>query len=133
MGLFSRKTAAEPADAQPSTNVTPQAQSSAVSEKSSIDERSDNRSRSSGCQPFFAHGPRESWRRKHKSSRLDLTVPYEKPWAAKKDPKEKWERIIFFGGIAIAFGVGAVLCWHSWTSVTNFDVSRNVYHNLSFH
>jgi hypothetical protein len=51
---------------------------------------------------------------------------YEKPWLAKKDPKEKWEKIIFWGSVLAGFAIGGILCVLSWNSVSNKDVSAKI-------
>lgn len=59
-------------------------------------------------------------RRKFKSSRW--TGPdYPKPWAEQKDPRAKWERVIFYGAIVIGLLIGAVICFFSYKSVSNFE------------
>ncbi|KAF2258385.1 concanavalin A-like lectin/glucanase [Lojkania enalia] len=45
----------------------------------------------------------------------------EKPWAAKKHPKLKWERTIFYGSIGIGLAIGAIICYQAYASVTNHD------------
>ena len=41
----------------------------------------------------------------------------EKPWALKKDPKEKWVTIIPMAGILIGLAISAVLVWDGYRSV----------------
>ncbi|KAF2433686.1 glycosyl hydrolase [Tothia fuscella] len=59
--------------------------------------------------------------RKHKSARLTAEEKdnYEKPWKTQKDPREKWEYIIFYASIVIGFAIGGLICYFAWTSVTN--------------
>ncbi|KAE8449790.1 hypothetical protein EG329_007565 [Mollisiaceae sp. DMI_Dod_QoI] len=67
--------------------------------------------------------------RRFKSARLIGT--YEKPWIEDwkmgKDGKKKklsgrtWDSIIFWTAILLGFGLGAIMCFISYNSVSNFD------------
>jgi hypothetical protein len=59
----------------------------------------------------------EKLTRKFKSSRL--IGEYEKPWIECKDPRMKYDRILFwvFGFTGIA--VGAYICYAGWMSVAD--------------
>ena len=46
----------------------------------------------------------------------------EKPWAATKHPKLKYERMIFYGSIVIGIAIGAMICYFAYASVTNHEV-----------
>jgi hypothetical protein len=48
---------------------------------------------------------------------------YDKPWTVQKDPREKWEKIIFWVSILIGLAIGALICFLAWKSVTNNEVS----------
>ncbi|KAF1992474.1 glycoside hydrolase family 16 protein [Aulographum hederae CBS 113979] len=58
--------------------------------------------------------------RKFKSARLP-EGEYEKPWMDEKNPKKKWERIIFWVCIGIGFVIGALICYFNYVSVSNFQ------------
>lgn len=62
------------------------------------------------------HAPR----RKFRPSRLQGSE-YPKPWLEHKDPRLKWERIIFWGSIVVGVLIGALLCFLSYRSVSNFE------------
>jgi hypothetical protein len=48
------------------------------------------------------------------------TIRYDdKPWAASKHPKLKWERGIFYGSVGIGVAIGAIICYMAYASVTN--------------
>ncbi|KAF2088051.1 glycoside hydrolase family 16 protein [Saccharata proteae CBS 121410] len=57
--------------------------------------------------------------RKFKSSRLRLGELDEKPWVHEKNPKMKWERIIFWGCIAAGFIIGGIICYLAWIGVAS--------------
>ncbi|KAK4934645.1 hypothetical protein LTR10_024148 [Elasticomyces elasticus] len=59
-------------------------------------------------------------KRKFRSSRFRGS-DYPKPWLEKKDPRQKWERIIFWGAIVIGVIIGAAICFISYRSVSNFE------------
>ncbi|ORY19791.1 hypothetical protein BCR34DRAFT_595240 [Clohesyomyces aquaticus] len=61
-------------------------------------------------------------KRKFKSARLVVGEYDEKPWAASKHPKLKWERTIFYGSIGIGVAIGAIICYMAYASVTNHAV-----------
>jgi len=48
---------------------------------------------------------------------------YEKPWLAEKNPRKKWEKIIFWGCTFAGFAIGAFICYLSYSSVSNHEVS----------
>ncbi|OCK77121.1 glycoside hydrolase family 16 protein [Lepidopterella palustris CBS 459.81] len=52
---------------------------------------------------------------KFKSARL--VGNYEKPWTKVREPREIWDKIIFFGFMFIGLGVGAYVCYDGWQSV----------------
>ncbi|KAK5239878.1 hypothetical protein LTR40_014191, partial [Exophiala xenobiotica] len=59
-------------------------------------------------------------RRKFKSSRFTGTE-YPKPWLEEKEPRRKWERVIFWTSVVIGLLIGAVICFFSYKSVSNFE------------
>ncbi len=59
-------------------------------------------------------------RRKFKSSRFTGTE-YPKPWLEQKEPRRKWERVIFWTSVAVGVLIGAVICFFSYKSVSNFE------------
>ena len=61
-----------------------------------------------------------SRRRKFKSARLRDGV-YEKPWTQEKNPKAKFERIIFWSCVGIGLLLGCLICYLSYASVSNFE------------
>jgi hypothetical protein len=60
---------------------------------------------------------------KLKVSRAKQVSRYEKPWLEDRNPRRKWERIIFWGSIGIGFVIGALICYMAYASVTNLEVS----------
>jgi hypothetical protein len=54
---------------------------------------------------------------------LNYLDSYEKPWASQKDPREKWEKVIFWISILIGLAIGALICYLAWISVTNNEVN----------
>lgn len=58
--------------------------------------------------------------RKFKSARY-TGGEYDKPWTIEKNPRRKWERIIFWGSILIGFALGGLICYFSYASVTNHE------------
>lgn len=56
---------------------------------------------------------------------------YEKPWLIVKNPRRKWERILFWCSIATGFLVGAALCYLSYASVTNLTVRDKTFFSSS--
>ena len=56
-------------------------------------------------------------------SRAKQVSRYEKPWLQERNPRRKWERIIFWGSIGIGFVIGALICYMAYASVTNLEVS----------
>ena len=61
-----------------------------------------------------------SRRRKFRSARFK-EAQYPKPWLEQSDPRRKWEKFIFYGSILIGFLIGAVICFFSYKSVSNFE------------
>ena len=59
-------------------------------------------------------------RRKFKSSRF-VGTDYPKPWTEQRDPRQKWEKVIFWTSIVVGVLIGAVICYFQYISVTNFD------------
>jgi beta-glucanase (GH16 family) len=57
-------------------------------------------------------------RRKFKSARF-TGGEYPKPWKDDKDPRQKWEKIIFWSSIALGFVIGAFVCFLQYNSVSN--------------
>jgi hypothetical protein len=55
---------------------------------------------------------------------------YDKPWTTQKDPKEKWEKIIFWVSILIGLAIGALICFLAWKSVTDNEVCALLLHNF---
>ena len=47
---------------------------------------------------------------------------YDKPWTIEKNPRRKWERIIFWGSILVGFALGGLICYFAYASVTNHEV-----------
>ncbi|OCK77836.1 glycoside hydrolase family 16 protein [Lepidopterella palustris CBS 459.81] len=64
-----------------------------------------------------SHQPRL---RKFKSARW-TGGEYEKPWTTEKNPKKKWEKIIFWGSIVVGFAIGGLICFFAYASVTNHE------------
>lgn len=58
--------------------------------------------------------------RKFKSAR-HTGGEYDKPWTIEKNPRRKWERIIFWGSILIGFALGGLICYFAYASVTNHE------------
>ncbi|KAH7031439.1 putative gram-negative bacteria binding protein [Microdochium trichocladiopsis] len=54
-------------------------------------------------------------KRRFQSSRL--VGEYEQPWLAKRDPREKFDKIFFYGFLVIGLAVSAYLCYDGWKSV----------------
>ncbi|KAH7031441.1 putative gram-negative bacteria binding protein [Microdochium trichocladiopsis] len=61
--------------------------------------------------------PVEKPRKRFRSSKL--TGDYEKPWLKNKDPREKLDKVFFYGLSLIGAGIGAYICWDRWNSVGN--------------
>lgn len=59
-------------------------------------------------------------RRKFKSSRFK-GIEYPKPWAEHSDPRQKWEKVIFWTSVLIGLLIGAAICFVSYQSVSNFE------------
>jgi hypothetical protein len=59
--------------------------------------------------------------RKFKSARLQ--GEYEKLWIVKKDPRMKFDRIIFWGFAFVGLAIGFYLIYDGWASVDNPSVS----------
>ncbi|KAF2795522.1 glycoside hydrolase family 16 protein [Melanomma pulvis-pyrius CBS 109.77] len=79
----------------------------------------DEQGRSGEPSTLAVNGTLQPRRRKFKSARLIDGEYDEKPWSAKKHPKLKWERAIFYGSVGIGVVVGAVICYMAYASVTN--------------
>ncbi|KAF4550629.1 Hypothetical protein D9617_16g014170 [Elsinoe fawcettii] len=74
-----------------------------------------------GVNEYEPSEPSFTFRRKWKSSRLQPGEVYEKPWAAIKDPRRTYEKLIFAFGCLMGFLAGGYLMYESWTSVTNSE------------
>ena len=59
--------------------------------------------------------------RKCKTARL-TDATYEKPWVGVRNPRRKYERLIFWGGVVLGFAVGGLICYSGFSSVTNSEV-----------
>ncbi|KAK7408697.1 hypothetical protein QQX98_009112 [Neonectria punicea] len=59
-------------------------------------------------------------RRRFKSSRL--VGQFEKPWLDKANRRFNWDSAIFYAGVAIALGIGAVICWLKIKDVPKQDL-----------
>ena len=57
-------------------------------------------------------------KRKFKSSRF-VGSDYPKPWLEEKEPRVRWEKIIFWSSIVIGFLFGALICYVQYISVSN--------------
>ncbi|KAF4469505.1 glycosyl hydrolase family [Fusarium albosuccineum] len=62
-------------------------------------------------------------RRRFKSSRL--VGEYEKPWINDSKRKVNWDSVIFYIGVVIALGVGAVICWLKIKDIPQQEASYN--------
>jgi hypothetical protein len=57
--------------------------------------------------------------RRFKSARL--VGEYEKPWVGEVIPKKKFEPWILWGCVMFGIAIGGVICWLSYTSVSNYS------------